>query len=162
MEAAKLCTILSDFSDASGTTFNLEKSHLFFFNMPTTVQRHISHLLDIPRCSLPSKYLGLPLTDSVAHNTSWNSLILSISNRLSSWTFRTLNLPMRLVLLKSVLQAIPTYMFSSLEAPQTVIKSIRNLHRNFLWHGHKQGKTWALVSWDKLCKPTTLGGLGLL
>jgi hypothetical protein len=37
-EAAKLRTILSDFSEASGTTFNLEKSQLFFFNMPTTVQ----------------------------------------------------------------------------------------------------------------------------
>jgi hypothetical protein len=60
-----------------------------------------------------------------------------------------------------VLQAILTYMFSALAAPQTVIKSIRNLQRNFLWHGHKQGKKWALVSWEKICKPTSLGGLGL-
>jgi hypothetical protein len=52
-------------------------------------------------------------------------------------------------------------MFSALAAPQTIIKIIRNIQRNFLWNGHKQGKTWALVSWDKLCKPTSLGGLGL-
>jgi hypothetical protein len=60
-----------------------------------------------------------------------------------------------------VLQAIPTYMFSALIAPQTIIKSIRNLQRNFLWHGHKQGKKWALVGWEKICKPTSMGGLGL-
>jgi hypothetical protein len=53
------------------------------------------------------------------------------------------------------------YIFSVLVAPQTVIKSIRNLHQNFLWHDHKQGKKWALVGWHKICKPTSLGGLGL-
>jgi hypothetical protein len=52
-------------------------------------------------------------------------------------------------------------MFSALAVPQTVIKSIRNLQWNFLWHGHEQGKKWALVSWEKICKPTSLGGLGL-
>jgi hypothetical protein len=127
MEAVKIHTILSDFSDASGTTFNLDKSHLFFFNTPTTIQWNISHLLDIPQFSLLSKYLGLPLTDSVARNTSWNSLILSIYNLLSSWTFKNLNLPMSLILLKSVLQVILAYMFLALVAPQIVIKRIINL-----------------------------------
>jgi hypothetical protein len=37
-EVAKLQTILSNFNEASGTTFNLEKSQLFFFNMPATVR----------------------------------------------------------------------------------------------------------------------------
>jgi len=41
-EAIKLKTILSDFSEASGTTFNLDKSQLFFFNTPPVVQQHIS------------------------------------------------------------------------------------------------------------------------
>jgi hypothetical protein len=52
-------------------------------------------------------------------------------------------------------------MFSSLASPQTIIKIIRNLQQKFLWHGHKPGKNWALFSWDKICKPTSLGGLGL-
>jgi hypothetical protein len=63
-EVIHLQTILSDFSEASGTTFNLDKSHLFFFNTPLAIQKHISHLLGIPHSSLPSNYLGLPLTDS--------------------------------------------------------------------------------------------------
>jgi hypothetical protein len=52
-------------------------------------------------------------------------------------------------------------MFSSLASLETIIKSIRNLHRNFLWNGHDPRKKWALVSWDKVCKPKSLGGLGL-
>jgi hypothetical protein len=35
------------------------------------------------------------------------------------------------------------------------------MQRNFLWHGHNLEKKWALVSWDKVCKPKYLGGLGL-
>jgi hypothetical protein len=49
----------------------------------------------------------------------------------------------------------------ALAAPQSVIKTIRNLQRNFLWHGHHPDKKWALVGWDKICRPKSIGGLGL-
>jgi hypothetical protein len=123
-EATKLNSILSDFSEASGMMLNLDKSKLYFFNTPVPVQRHISRLLGIPRSSLPSNYLGVPLTGAAASSISWDSLILSISSRLRNWTFHPLNLASRLVLLKSVLQALPTYLFTALAAPKKVIKAI--------------------------------------
>jgi hypothetical protein len=160
-ESLKPSSILSDFSEASGTTFNLAKSKLFFFNTPVEIQHHLSQILNTHVCTLPSHYLGLPLSDSTTRNISWDSLLLSITNRLSNWTFRSLNLPARIVLLKSVLQAIPTYLFSALASPQSVIKKIQNPQRKFLWNGHNLNKKWALVSWDKVCKPKYSGGLGL-
>jgi hypothetical protein len=160
-EAQKLNSILADFTEASGMSLNLDKSKLYFFNTPPSVQRHISRLLGIPRSSLPSNYLGIPLSGAAASNISWDSLLLSISNRLSNWTFRPLNIASRLVLLKSVLQALPTYLFTALAAPKKVIKAIRSLQRNFLWSGHQPNKKWALVNWDKLCLPKSQGGLGL-
>jgi hypothetical protein len=96
---------------------NLDKSQLYFFNTPVEIQNHISQLLGIPKSSLPSNYLGVPLTGEATRNISWDSLLLSISNRLSNWTFRSLNLAARLVLLKSVLQALPTYLFTALASP---------------------------------------------
>jgi hypothetical protein len=60
-EAIKLNSILSDFSEASGMVLNLDKSKIFFFNTPSCIQIHISRLLGIPRSSLPSNYLGVPL-----------------------------------------------------------------------------------------------------
>ena len=41
-EAIKLSSILSDFNEASGTTFNLAKSQLLFFNTPVEIQQHLS------------------------------------------------------------------------------------------------------------------------
>jgi hypothetical protein len=110
-EAKKLRSILNDFSEASRTTFNLAKSQLFFFNTPEAIQHHISQLMIIPIYSLTSQYMGLPLSNSTAKKISWDSLILSISNHLNNWTFFSLNLPARLILLKFVLQAIPAYLF---------------------------------------------------
>jgi hypothetical protein len=69
-EAIKLSSILSDFSEASGTTFNMAKSKLFFFNTPVAIQQHLSQLLNTPICTMPSRYLGLPLSDSTARNIS--------------------------------------------------------------------------------------------
>jgi hypothetical protein len=66
-----------------------------------------------------------------------------------------------LVLVKSFLQAIPTYLFSALAAPKSVLNTIRNIQRKFLWQGLKSDNKWALVSWEKLCQPKLNGGLGL-
>jgi hypothetical protein len=66
-----------------------------------------------------------------------------------------------MVLLKSILQALPTYIFTTLVAPKSVIQAIRNIHCNFIWNGHHLDKKWALVGWDKLCKTKSLGGLEL-
>jgi ribonuclease HI len=160
-EAIKLNSILSDFTEASGMTLNLDKSKLFFFNTPVAVQLHISKILGIPRSSLPSNYLGIPLTGAPAKSISWDSLLLSISNRLANWTFRPLNIAARLVLLKSVLQTLPTYLFTALAAPKQIIRAVRNIQRNFLWQGLQPNKKWALVSWDKVCTPKSMGDLGL-
>jgi len=65
------------------------------------------------------------------------------------------------VLTQVVLQAIPIFMFVDIPAPQFIKQQIRIIQRNFLWgRGEKKNK-WALVAWDKLCKPKSHGGLGL-
>jgi exonuclease III len=160
-EANSILQILQTFSDASGLDCNKDKSLIFFFNTPPPVQRHISDLLGFQRSSLPSKYLGIPLIDNALRNSSWEHLLSSFSKKLSSWTLRTLNLPSRLILLRAVLQALPTYIFSVLTAPTFVQTTIKSLQRNFLWQGFNTGKKIALVSWDKICRPKAQGGLGL-
>ena len=71
-EASKLNSILSDFTEASDMLLNSNKSKLYFFNTPPPIQHHISRLLGIPRSSLPSNYLGVPLTGAVASTISWD------------------------------------------------------------------------------------------
>eukprot|EP00253_Pinus_taeda_P018267 PITA_18267 len=111
--------------------------------------------------TLPSKYLGAPLTASALKHSSWKILLENLEARLSSWTHRSLNMASRLVLIKAVLQVMPLYLFSILATPKWVLKEIKLLQRSFLWGsiGHK--RKWALVKWDTACLPKKGGGIGL-
>jgi hypothetical protein len=160
-EASTIHEILTDFSATSGININSGKSQIFFFNTPDAIQNHLSNILGYHRSSLPSKYLGVPLIENSLCNNSWESLIDSLKCCLSSWTFHSLNLVGHLTLLKSILQAIPIYLFSAMAAPKSTLNLIRSIQRCFLWQGTQDSHKWALVKWDDLCKPKHSGGLGL-
>jgi len=126
-EAKALKKIISLFSEAFGTSINASKSQLFFFNTPASTQRNITRNLGFSIAMLPSKYLGAPLLDSALKHASWRTLLDKMDSRLSSWTFRSLNIAGRLILIKSIFQAMPMYLFFVLAAPKWVLKVIRNL-----------------------------------
>ena len=79
------------------------------------------------------------------------------------WRARLLSREGRLVLLKAVLSAIPTYFMSLFRVPVGVCKRMEAIMRNFFWHGVEidgtQGR--ALVKWSAVCQPTAYGGLGV-
>jgi len=72
-----------------------------------------------------------------------------------------LNIAGRLVLLKSILQAIPIYPLSVMAAPKGACAKMQEIFRKFIWGGPKQQRKWALVSWKSLSKQKDEGGLGL-
>ena len=88
-------------------------------------------------------------------------MLSKMQDKIRKWTFRSLNLAGRLVLTKPVLQSIPVFMLSALPAPKGVLQQFRNVQRDFLWGKGEEKNKWALVAWDKICKPKNYGGLGL-
>jgi hypothetical protein len=143
--------IIDLFCEASRMEVNLCKSQVFFFNTPVEIQFHLTHLLGFTYSILPFVYLGIPLIDNPLKNSSWNSLLSSFKKRLSLWTFCSLNFPGRLIILKSILEALPVYIFSALAAPTFILNTLRTLQRSFLWQGNKEGCKISLVSWQKVC-----------
>ena len=45
MESHAFLSLLQTFCDASGLDFNKDKSQIFFFNTPASIQRHIYEIL---------------------------------------------------------------------------------------------------------------------
>eukprot|EP00253_Pinus_taeda_P027356 PITA_27356 len=140
---------------------NLSKSKIFFFNTDIVIQRNISRILGFQRDSLPSKYLGVPLTAKPLHKNIWEPLINKMKDKVRKWTNRSLNLAGRLMLIKAVFHSIPIFMISTLPTPKGVLQQFRNIQRDFLWGRDEARKKWALVSWEKICKPKNHGGVGL-
>lgn len=72
-----------------------------------------------------------------------------------------LDFPSRLMLVKSVLQTMSSYVFSVHSDPKLVINKIREIQRNYLWGSTEIQQKWALVDWEMVCKPKRFMGLGL-
>jgi hypothetical protein len=119
---------------------------VYFFNTNPGIQTNLTNILGFERKTLPTKYLGIPLTDRACKMETWEGVINNLQERVKNWTYRSLNLAGRLSLPKAVLQAIPTYMMSVFPAPKGILQKIRAIQREFLWCGAESKKKWALVA----------------
>jgi hypothetical protein len=64
-------------------------------------------------------------------------------------------------MIKSVLQAIPSYVMSIFQLPTTLINSIEKMMNSFLWgHGKATQRAIHWMSWEKLSAPKIHGGMG--
>ena len=145
-EAKAYKIILEEFGEALGVETNHSKSVIYFFNTNPTIQRNLANILGFECKTLPTKYLGIPLTDRAYNMATWEGVINKIQERVKNWTYRSLNIAGRLILTKTILQAIPTYMMSVFPSPKGILKKIRTIQRDFLWRRKETKKKWALVA----------------
>eukprot|EP01018_Ginkgo_biloba_P039380 Gb_12932 [translate_table: standard] len=100
------------------------------------------------------KYLG--------YNTylkqDWNWLPAKFEKRISIWCQRCLSRGGRLVLVKSVLEALPVYWMSLSWIPQGILDQMRKISFRFLWSGGKEKRGIPWVKWQRLAVPKALGG----
>uniref|UniRef100_A0A803Q0L9 Reverse transcriptase domain-containing protein n=1 Tax=Cannabis sativa TaxID=3483 RepID=A0A803Q0L9_CANSA len=101
---------LDQYQKVSGQLVNFQKSSLFFSpNTSLTYQTLIQDYLQIPMTNHLDKYLGLPQCFGWSKSSSFNSLKDRIWSYLSKWQGKLLSKGGKEVLLKAVVQAIPTY-----------------------------------------------------
>lgn len=67
----------------------------------------------------------------------------------------------RIVLLNSVLNAIPIFYLSFLKIPAKMLKMVIQIQRDFLCGGLRGGRNTCWVKWRKVCHPRSKGGLGV-
>jgi hypothetical protein len=81
--------------------------------------------------------------------------------RISSWSSKCLSKAGREIMIKSVLQAIPSYVMSIFRLPNTMLDEIEKM-MNALWWGHggsrNKGLNW--LSWEKLYVHKNDGAMG--
>lgn len=70
-EAKSFKKILNDFVMATGIEVSLTKSNILFFYTDISIQRNLTKILSFQREQLPTKYLGIPLTDKPLNKVVW-------------------------------------------------------------------------------------------
>ncbi|XP_058774304.1 uncharacterized mitochondrial protein AtMg00310-like [Vicia villosa] len=145
----------------SGSRINFHKSNLYGINVDQWFMEAASTFLSYKVGLLSFKFLGVRVGGDPRKLVMWRDLLLMMKKRLAVWRGIHLNMAGRVVLINSVLNAVPLYSLSFYKAPKKVLKEIVAIQRNFLWGGCEIRKTVNWVSWDTICKTREEGGLGV-
>nr|CAD1841683.1 unnamed protein product [Ananas comosus var. bracteatus] len=155
-------SILDAFSECSGLKINFNKSTLTPINIADEQAAGISTIFNCPLQPFPLSYLGLPLSPKNLRRADYLPLIENIDKRLAGWKCASLSRGGRLILLNSVLSSLPTYFCSVFALPSWVINEIDKIRRGFFWKGkNKTNGFHCLASWNQVCRPLNVGGVGI-
>ncbi|KEH37040.1 hypothetical protein MTR_2g029410 [Medicago truncatula] len=142
-----LKTILRCFELTSGLKVNFSKSLVMGVNVGEEFLDLAERFLYCRVGSVPFTYLGLPVGANPRIEKTWQPLLQLLSNRPGSWGYKYVNLGGRVVLLNSVLNAIPIFDLFVMKMHVKVWKKIVRLQREFLWGGVKRSRSIPWISW---------------
>ena len=153
---------LEIFGEASGLRVNYSKSSAILITNDAEDRARLQSLLQCPIDEFPCRYLGLQLAIKNLTKAQWQPLLDQVRHFIPAWQRGLMQRPGRLILVKSVIAARPVHQLLVMKPPIWVLEDMDSWMRAFFW----AGKDWAhggqcLVAWNAICKPLTLGGLGV-
>jgi len=156
-----LKAMLRGFEMASGLKVNFHKISLIGVNVPREFMEAACQFLHCKEGSTPFNYLGLPMGANPKKLYTWEPMLVKLRNKINSWGSKYVSLGGRIVLLNSVLNAIPIFYLSYLKISEKVVKEVECIQREFLWGGVRGGRKICWVKWRRVCQPRSKGGLGV-
>lgn len=148
---------LTEYETASRQKVNFQKSSLIpSARLSTRRVRSLTEILGMRLSALPFRYLGSYLHKGINRSRFCTALLQHFDDRLHGWHSRLLSSVGRLVLLRSVLSALPLHVMAAGGLPKSVIKMIHRKMATFYW-----GDRHHWVAWSKITLPVEEGGLGL-
>ncbi|XP_060972489.1 uncharacterized protein LOC115717814 [Cannabis sativa] len=160
--ARSVMSLLRRSETASGQQVNLTKSSIFFSpNVQQDVRHQICSLLSMDEASDNNFYLGLPNIIGRNKKSILGFLKTKVINRINSWTGKLLSGASKEVLLKTVVQSLPTYAMSVFLLPLGTCDKIERLMSRFWWKTtSSKGNGLIWMNWNRLSQPKDAGGLG--
>ncbi|XP_040996027.1 uncharacterized protein LOC121242200 [Juglans microcarpa x Juglans regia] len=160
-ELRYVLNILDIYEKASGQVINKDKSSIFFSrNTGHAVQQQILELAGVKSSGTFERYLGLPTLVGRAKVASFHSLIDRTWSRVTNWKNKFLSATGKKVLLKAVLQAIPTYAMGMFMIPLSITSKLNQLLRKFWWGFNEDSSKIQWANWKQLSYSKDMGGLG--
>ena len=161
MQWNHLSAILQLYEEASRQKMNANKTTIFFSrNTAVTDKEQIKEVAGIPTNQRYDKYLGLPSLVGRSRMKAFKSITDRVWKRLQDWKVKFLSQAGKEILLKAVIQAIPTYCIGVFLLPKALCSDINSLMAKFFW-GHKdKDKRIHWMNWSKLSLSKAQGGMG--
>jgi len=107
------------------------------------------------------KYLGLPSMVDRSKKAMFNFIKDRVWQKINSWSSKCPSKAGREIMIKSILQSIPSYVISIFKLPNTLLDEIEKMMNAFWWGNggaNDRGMHW--LSWEKLSVHKRHGGMG--
>ncbi|KAL0395325.1 UNVERIFIED_CONTAM: putative ribonuclease H protein [Sesamum latifolium] len=134
-------SVLGVYERASGQLINLEKSSIFFSsNRPLNIRGDLAITLGVRIDSIPDKYLGLPYFIGRNKRDLFSFVRNRVWQRISGWKEKFLSQAGKEILIKSIIQSIPSYCMNCFRLPISLLNELEGLAANFFWNDAERKK----------------------
>ena len=117
-------------------------------------------LLGIQVEAFSDRYLGLPTAVGRIFSGTFDHIGERSRSKMNGWVERLLACAGSENLLKSIVQAIPTFNMSVFLLTKKVCKGLTASMAKFWWSGSLDRRSMHWLSWEKLATPKIYGGMG--
>lgn len=124
------------------------------------VRNTLKHTLGINQEGGMGMYLGLPEKICGSKKQAFAFIQDRLSKRINLWSSKFLSKGGKEVLIKSVAQALRTYIMSCFLLPQDIVKKLQSAISKFWWSTKQDNRGLHWIAWEKICMPLDKGGLG--
>jgi hypothetical protein len=153
--------VLEDYESASGQKVNLQKSSIFFGDgCDPDTKDMAKQVLTVDTEALSERYLGLPTVVGRSKEGCFQYINERSGMKVSGWKGQGLSKKGKEILVKSVLQATPAYPMSCFKFNKTQCTKLGSISSNFWWGDADGSRKVHWISWDKMCQPKCVGGMG--
>uniref|UniRef100_A0A803PAX6 Reverse transcriptase domain-containing protein n=1 Tax=Cannabis sativa TaxID=3483 RepID=A0A803PAX6_CANSA len=160
-EGKRLRAVLDEYSMLSGQKINFTKSEVCIgCKIKKEEGEQLAAVLGVKLVDCHTKYLGMPATIGKRKKEVFEDIRTKIRTKLQGWRANLFSQAGREVLLKAIIQAIPTYIMSCFRLPKELIKDIHAMMARFWWGSSDSKHKIHWGKWHKLCKPKEKGGMG--
>ncbi|XP_059315810.1 uncharacterized protein LOC132066523 [Lycium ferocissimum] len=149
------------FTATTGLIANIDKSSMFTAGVDDEMKSKLLSITGFESGTFPIRYLGLPLSRKKWNNLECHQLCLKIAERIRAAAHRHFSYAGRLQIIQFVLFSVHNFWGGVFILPQSVVKEVDKVCRDFLWGNSEEKRKIHLVAWEKLCRPKGQGGLNI-
>jgi hypothetical protein len=161
-QAGIIQKVIARFESGTDQLVNPTKCAMMFGNKCSPQNK--AKVLEVLHVTEPvgeGRYLGLLTPEGRMHQGHFKTTKESLVKRCNNWAEKHMTIAAKEVLIKSVAQAIPTYVMGVFKLPAGMCDDMTQIIRKFWWGEEDGERKVHSIAWDKLLAPKCRGGMGL-
>ncbi|GKC66650.1 hypothetical protein Tco_1099248 [Tanacetum coccineum] len=158
VNAHNLLCVLRCFYLIFGLKISVHKSNVLGVCVSDEEFFDMANIIGFGAAKFPLKYLEVLVRCGMVKCSNWNAIIHKFTSKLSLWKARLLSVGVRLTLIKSVLENLPTYYMLIYMMSVLVQKKLEPLRNKLFIGGDQDDKKMTWVRWKNCLASKKLGG----